>query len=711
MKQKTTFLLLFIIFASTIAAQILPASRSVDWSKAGLTAAVPTFANTIDLDAAGLTGDGVTPNDAALQAVLSPLGNTPTILQFSAGVYLFSSRIQLPNNVILRGRGADSTSLKFNLGGSNNCIQAVGSQAIADSTYFVSNAAKGNNFAEVTNASRYPVGAYIRIMQNDSAQMYSTWAYRTLGQIVRVDSTAGNRIYFSSPLRRDYNTSQRPYFVRINPKINIGIECLKIDRMDATAAQTCNILLQNAVNAWVKGVESNNCNFAHLSLASCTNISVQNSYFHHAFNYGGGGKAYGIEISATTGEALIENNIFRNLRHSILFQSGANGNVVGYNYSTQPYWNESFFPTNSAGDLVLHGNYPYANLFEGNIVQNIVIDISHEANGEHNTFFRNRAELYGIFFSGTTSPNQNFIANDVTSTSNGLYSLQGSGHFEYANRFRGTVMPTGTDATPLPDTSYYRTSRPDFLPTADYAAIGLPNANGNGTLPAFERDRYAERFANVCDKISAPRIGFAQTTPIVVAENAGFAQVPIRISNVNDFATDIQIGFLPASTTATEGTDFANFTGGFLNYTWQPMDNQTAMLQVQILDDQIVENTETIRLVLRNASNGGIITADSTVFIQITDNDVVSAHEQTSHISETIIYPNPADNQLFVRSAQVWQQATIFDILGRQWLQLPLNPTQQQPQFDIDIRQLPAGLYILRLHNEGTQESQYFQKK
>ncbi len=140
------------------------------------------------------------------------------------------------------------------------------------------------------------------------------------------------------------------------------------------------------------------------------------------------------------------------------------------------------------------------------------------------------------------------------------------------------------------------------------------------------------------------------------------------------------------------------------------MDNQTAMLQVQILDDQIVENTETIRLVLRNASNGGIITADSTVFIQITDNDVVSAHEQPSLIAQTIIYPNPADNQLFVRSAQVWQQATIFDILGRQWLQTSLTPTSEN-QFDINIRQLPAGLYILRLHNEGTQESQYFQKK
>jgi hypothetical protein len=95
---------------------------------------------------------------------------------------------------------------------------------------------------------------------------------------------------------------------------------------------------------------------------------------------GGGGKGYGIMVQNTSGDCLIENNIFRHLRHSMILQAGSNGNVFGYNYSIDPYWTEVSLPSNAAGDIVLHGNYVYANLFEGNLGQQIVIDDSHGIN-------------------------------------------------------------------------------------------------------------------------------------------------------------------------------------------------------------------------------------------------------------------------------------------------------------------------------------------
>jgi hypothetical protein len=81
---------------------------------------------------------------------------------------------------------------------------------------------------------------------------------------------------------------------------------------------------------------------------------------------------YGIALYFHTSDCLIEDNIFRNLRHSLSFQCGANGNVVGYNYSRDP--NRSEFPANYGADISMHGHYSYANLFEGNIVQNIQLD-------------------------------------------------------------------------------------------------------------------------------------------------------------------------------------------------------------------------------------------------------------------------------------------------------------------------------------------------
>ena len=134
----------------------------------------------------------------------------------------------------------------------------------------------------------------------------------------------------------------------------------------------------------------------------------------------------------------------------MIVQAGANGNVFAYNRSVDPFWSQGlFFPSNSAGDMVLHGNYPFANLFEQNDGQNIVIDNSHGANGPYNTFFRNRGSLFGIFFSDNTSPSQNFIGNEIPNTGTPYslvnYTIQGSDQFLHGNNNKGAITPAGTN--------------------------------------------------------------------------------------------------------------------------------------------------------------------------------------------------------------------------------------------------------------------------
>ncbi len=194
----------------------------------------------------------------------------------------------------------------------------------------------------------------------------------------------------------------------------VGIECLKIKRMDVdlTANQTSNIFFNYAAFCWVKGIESDSANFAHISILNSSNIEVTGSYFHGAFSYGGGGVGYGVVCHLTTGDCLIENNIFKHLRHAMLLQAGTNGNIYAYNYSLQQQRTE--LPSDAAGDIVLHGNYPYANLFEGNIAQNIGGDASHGINGPANVFFRNRALHYGIAFSAGSGDSSVVIYNEVT---------------------------------------------------------------------------------------------------------------------------------------------------------------------------------------------------------------------------------------------------------------------------------------------------------
>lgn len=434
------------IFINSINAQVLPSDRRVNWSQV-LTNFVFNYpTNAINFVSAGGNNTGSISNDALMTSILNGIdSSTGAIIYFPQGTYLFNSTIDLKSNVILKGESAGNTVMNFDLGGTGNLIQIYGTQTLNESNFALP-ASKDEDIITVNDASSFHEGDFIRIIDNDIAKVTSDWALGTTGQISKIKSIAANQITLSSSLRRAYNLGDVPKIVKLTPVTNVGIDNISINRVDATTSQTSNIDVFNAANCLFNCIQSVNCNFSHISIAYSTNCQVVGSYFKDAFDYGDGGKGYGVVLKSATGECLITNNIFIHLRHSMLLQSGANGNVLSYNYSSDPYWTEPSLPSNSAGDLVLHGNWPYCNLMEGNIVQNIIIDNSHGFNGPFNTFHRNRAELYGVFMNDSSGDFMNFSSNEVINTGlfMGLYYITGSNHFHYGNNIKGTIYDTGT---------------------------------------------------------------------------------------------------------------------------------------------------------------------------------------------------------------------------------------------------------------------------
>lgn len=502
MHRISTLLVLFISFSGF--GQTLPASRSVDWTIAGLRDTTTIGFTEIDMQSEGVIGDGITPNDSIVNLVLSSLADSGALLIFPDGNFLFNNTINLPNNCVIKGDGAESTTFTFDLDGSGNSINVIGQAINADTTSLLESAFKDSNFILVSNPTIYSLGDWIRLIQYDTDLVTSSWAKKSVGQIVKIKSITNNKIVLESPLRMTYDSARSPYILRINPAKNVGIECLKIYRVDDTAPeQSCNIYFAYAVNSWVNGIESENCTFSHVKANFSSNLEISKSYFHYGFGYGGDGRAYGVMLQMTTNECLVENNFFEHLRHSMIVQAGANGNVFAYNYSLDPFWEST--PSNSAGDVVLHGNYVYANLFEQNVCQNIVIDNSHGPNGPFNTFFRNRSERYGIFFSSNNSPDQNFLGNDIPNT--GLpysivnYTILGSGHFIHGNNNKGSIHPSGTEM--LSDESYAYSQTPNFIAPSQWAGIGTPNAMGVNSIPAYDRFLAGAIFSNVCGDNSA----------------------------------------------------------------------------------------------------------------------------------------------------------------------------------------------------------------
>lgn len=500
--KKTLFALSLLVYSVHLFAQTLNPTRATDWTLAGIKDSSTLNFEIIQLTDFGIVGDNTTPNDAAIQAALQSSGSFGKILVFPSGQFRFENSLHVPNNTVFRGAGAEFTQLTLDLGGSGNGFNISGSLGM-DSSLVTNDLSKDDFNIPVFDASKFEVGDWIKIMENDSARITSSWAFHSTGQIAQIESISGLTLHLKSPLRREYSLAKKVFIQQLIPAQNVGFECLKIARLDDTAPeQSAPISFSYAVNCWINGIESDNCTFSHVKVENSSNLEIVKSYFHHAFDYGENGRGYGVMLQQSTNECRIENSIFEHLRHSMIIQSGGNGNVFAYNYSIDPFWTSSSTPCNSAGDIVLHGNYTYLNLFEQNICQNIVIDYSHGPNGPFNTFFRNRAESYGIFFSAANSPNQNFLGNEIPNTgfpySLANYTIQGTGHFLFGNNNKGTIVPSGTEN--LPEKSFAYASKPDFVLAAQWGGIGTPSSMQENDNEAKRRFHLNNLFVNSCGK-------------------------------------------------------------------------------------------------------------------------------------------------------------------------------------------------------------------
>jgi hypothetical protein len=522
--------IIFFLLPLFPAAQTIPSSRTVDWGHAGLEQSFVQPSASINVMSFGAAGDSTQDDAPAITAAINSLNGHAGIIIFPAGTYLLHSSLSLPDSVILKGSSPDSVKLFFDLGGAQvNCID-LGKFQTAGFVPVISGYTKGSDTLVLGNTTGINAGDMIELREQNGAWdvQPASWAAYSVGQIVRVNAITGNTLHLAQPLRIDYNASLNPEVRRVNMLVNAGLECLRIERLDA-AASGYNVSLSYAYNCRIKGIESSRSAGAHIAMEASSHISVAGSYFHHAFLYDGTStRGYGVMLAVHSSDCLIENNNFKHLRHSMMAKQGANGNVFAYNYSIDPYRSES--PNNGGGDISLHGHYAFANLFEGNIVQNIHIDQTWGPSGPYNTFFRNRAELYGLIMSTGSGDSMKFVGNEITSPS-GFYLINGNNQFEYANNVHGTIQPTGT--TSLPDASYYRSSPPAYwIGSAAWPSIGAPNTLGSGSNTA--QQMYLAGAPTVCSAPSSVQVNELAQNEAAIYPNPAHDRFTIRLDAINE---------------------------------------------------------------------------------------------------------------------------------------------------------------------------------
>ena len=147
MTIKASNLLFFLFISFFSHSQIIPSDRDYQWESFGLQDTSTVNFNNIDLSNYPLHSSGIISNDSLFSSIITTFssgGASGTILNFPSGSFLFNQTISLPGNIVLKGRGADSTILKFDLNGVGNAIEVVGS-ASSDTSNLLQNALSNLN--------------------------------------------------------------------------------------------------------------------------------------------------------------------------------------------------------------------------------------------------------------------------------------------------------------------------------------------------------------------------------------------------------------------------------------------------------------------------------------------------------------------------------------------------------------------------------------
>jgi|GEM_PF-3206341 len=447
--------------------------------------------------------------------------NTWAIIYLPAGVYELNQSIDLDHNyhnIIFQGDGSSETILRFNLGSPEpNCFHIYGFEhQDSDKRYLSTNLNKNNNTLSCSENIGFSTPNWIHLSHETHAIHDPQYYYGAVGQITRLESCNGTDGTIKDNASKLYPSGES-YILPITPAMNIGIENLTIERLDSEIASGgqhgINVYFEYSVNCWIKGVKFIQTCRQHSQIRYSSHILVSGCYIHNSRGFESGGYGYGVIITESTTNCLIENNIFDTLRHAMLIQAGAMCNVFSFNYSYEQLWKHAgnYVPGDEGpiigyygADLCCHGNYPYANLFEHNFVERIGLDRHHGANGLYNTVFRNRVtndhdnDDSWIFVAKTEKTN---VLGNVLylyqvpkveyhdcSPYRDIYGFIGGDGWSHRTYFFGNK---DEEQAYLSDISYYYNSRPDFL-SANYTwpTIGpgtTVGASVSNTIPARAR--------------------------------------------------------------------------------------------------------------------------------------------------------------------------------------------------------------------------------
>jgi hypothetical protein len=193
------------------------------------------------------------------------------------------------------------------------------------------------------------------------------------------------------------------------------------------------------------------------------------------------------------------------------------------------------------------------------------------------------------------------------------------------------------------------------------------------------------------------RVGTLDTT---IYEGAGQISLPVNVSGPISDTTRIDYAFVDS--TALYGIDFQGTRTGTLRFL--PTSNSTSRTSIycNLVNDVSLNGTRTFSLKLSNPRPAGVLLfpTESEMLISITDNDPLNPLGVSPSLANTFkIYPNPAREQIWIRSSEALRNLRLYQSDGKLVATWPSSVVNDM----LDVSQLARGIYSLQIETEDGQ--------
>jgi hypothetical protein len=402
---------------------VLASNRAIDWSQAGA-GTIPT--NRTQCGSTIPAGSTAATINSAITSCSNAGGGYVLLAPGSFSV----AAVNMKSNVTLRGAGPQGaanggTDVKFTAGtscgglGGNLCIwngDGNWSGGPDNTATWSSGYAKGSTTITLSGHANLTVGSQLFLDQLNNGStpaadtgnificgsLSCTQQGQTNGrnnrgtlQIVTVTSCGtstfgaactSNTIGIDPgvyPPNISAGLSPGAWWASALPISGVGVENVTLD-FRGTSTNGGGIMVENAINSWVKNIRSLNDGSVHkhIWIFQSSHITVRDSYFYGA---NGTSESYGVD-HAMTSDDLVENNIFQHISNPTMTEEDM-GSVNAYNFATDHFYNNGD-PAWQQDTASNHDAAAFYTLWEGNIGDGIKADDIHGM-GVLYTNFRN----------------------------------------------------------------------------------------------------------------------------------------------------------------------------------------------------------------------------------------------------------------------------------------------------------------------------------